>query len=165
MALIMIVDDSPTEVHVMKTALEKHGFETMSAADGSECLNLAREVRPDLIFMDDVMPGVNGFQATRALTRDPQTKAIPVVMVTTKDQETDRIWGMRQGAVDYLVKGQITAADPKKKMVIRPNQMRSDVGPSASHTNPANASVPSAIQIATVLRRVKTNSPTSAAVM
>lgn len=104
MALIMIVDDSPTEVHVMKTALEKHGFETMSAADGSECLSLAREVRPDLIFMDVVMPGVNGFQATRALTRDPLTKAIPIVMITTKDQETDRIWGMRQGAVDYLVK-------------------------------------------------------------
>lgn len=104
MALIMIVDDSPTEVHVMKTALEKHGFETMSAADGSECLNLAREVRPDLIFMDVVMPGVNGFQATRALTRDPQTKKIPIVIITTKDQETDRIWGMRQGAVDYLIK-------------------------------------------------------------
>jgi twitching motility two-component system response regulator PilH len=90
----MIVDDSPTEVHVMKTALEKHGFETMSAADGSECLSLAREVRPDLIFMDVVMPGVNGFQATRALTRDPLTKTIPIVMITTKDQETDRIWGM-----------------------------------------------------------------------
>lgn len=104
MALIMIVDDSPTEVHVMKTALEKHGFETMSAADGSECLSLAREIRPDLIFMDVVMPGVNGFQATRALTRDPQTKTIPIVMITTKDQETDRIWGMRQGAVDYLIK-------------------------------------------------------------
>ena len=104
MALIMIVDDSPTEVHVMKTALEKHGFQTMSAADGSECLSLAREVRPDLIFMDVVMPGVNGFQATRSLTRDPKTKSIPVVMITTKDQETDRIWGMRQGAVDYLVK-------------------------------------------------------------
>jgi twitching motility two-component system response regulator PilH len=100
----MIVDDSPTEVHVMKTALEKHGFETMSAADGSECLSLAREIRPDLIFMDVVMPGVNGFQATRALTRDPQTKTIPIVMITTKDQETDRIWGMRQGAVDYLIK-------------------------------------------------------------
>ena len=104
MALIMIVDDSPTEVHVMKTALERHGYQTMSAADGSECLSLAREVRPDLIFMDVVMPGINGFQATRALTRDPKTKTIPVVMITTKDQETDRIWGMRQGAVDYLVK-------------------------------------------------------------
>lgn len=104
MALIMIVDDSPTEVHVMRTALEKHGFQTMSAADGTECLSLAREVRPDLIFMDVVMPGLNGFQATRTLTRDPQTRSIPVVMITTKDQETDRIWGMRQGAIDYLVK-------------------------------------------------------------
>ena len=104
MATVMIVDDSPTEVHVMKMALEKHGFETVSAADGSECITLAREVRPDLILMDVVMPGVNGFQATRTLSRDPDTAAIPVVMVTTKGQETDRIWGMRQGAVDYLVK-------------------------------------------------------------
>jgi len=104
MALVMIVDDSPTEVHVMKTALEKHGFETVSAADGSECLSLAREVRPDLILMDVVMPKVNGFQATRKLNQDPQTRSIPVVMITTKRQATDRIWGMRQGAVDYLVK-------------------------------------------------------------
>ncbi len=104
MSLIMIVDDSPTEVHVMKTALEKHGFKTMSAADGTECLTLARQVRPDLIFMDVVMPGLNGFQTTRTLSRDPETRSIPVVMVTTKDQESDRIWGMRQGAVDYLVK-------------------------------------------------------------
>ena len=104
MSLIMIVDDSPTEVHIMKTALEKHGFQTLSAADGNECLTLAREVRPDLIFMDVVMPGLNGFQATRTLSRDPKTKSIPIVMVTTKDQESDRIWGMRQGAVDYLVK-------------------------------------------------------------
>ena len=88
----------------MKTALERHGFETVSAADGSECINLAREVKPDLILMDVVMPGVNGFQATRTLSRDPHTSSIPVVMITTKDQETDRIWGMRQGAVDYLVK-------------------------------------------------------------
>lgn len=88
----------------MKTALEKHGFETLSAANGSECLSLAREVRPDLIFMDVVMPGVNGYQATRTLTRDPQTRSIPVVMITTRGEETDRIWGMRQGAIDYLVK-------------------------------------------------------------
>jgi len=104
MSLIMIVDDSPTEVHIMKTALEKHGFETMSAADGTECLTLVREVQPDLIFMDVVMPGLNGFQATRTLSRDPKTKSIPVVMVTTKNQESDRVWGMRQGAIDYLVK-------------------------------------------------------------
>jgi len=116
MSLIMIVDDSPTEVHIMKTALEKHGFQTMSASDGSECLTLAREVRPDLIFMDVVMPGLNGFQATRTLSRDPKTKSIPVVMVTTKDQESDRIWGMRQGAVDYLVKP-VDASDLVAKAV------------------------------------------------
>jgi len=104
MSLIMIVDDSPTEVHVMKTALEKHGFKTMSAADGSECLTLVREIQPDLIFMDIVMPGLNGFQATRTLSRDPKTSSIPIVMVTTKNLESDRVWGMRQGAVDYLVK-------------------------------------------------------------
>ena len=104
MALVMIVDDSPTEVHVMKTALEKHGFDTVSATSGSECITLAREMLPDLILMDVVMPDVNGFQATRALTQDPCTRSIPVVMVTTKSQESDRIWGMRQGAVDYLVK-------------------------------------------------------------
>ena len=110
MALVMIVDDSPTEVHVMKTALEKHGFETVSATSGSECITLAREMHPDLILMDIVMPDVNGFQATRTLHRDPTTKSIPVVMVTTKSQETDRIWGLRQGAVDYLVKP-VTASD------------------------------------------------------
>ena len=104
MALVMIVDDSPTEVHVMRTALEKSGFETVAASDGSECLKLARKMRPDLILMDVVMPGVNGFQATRTLARDPATKGIPVVMISTKSQETDKIWGMRQGAVDFLVK-------------------------------------------------------------
>jgi twitching motility two-component system response regulator PilH len=104
MSLIMIVDDSPTEVHIMKTALERHGFQTMSAADGTECLTLARKLRPDLIFMDVVMPGLNGFQTTRSLSRDPETRSIPVVMVPTKNQESDRVWGMRQGAVDYLIK-------------------------------------------------------------
>lgn len=104
MALIMIVDDSPTEVHVLRAALEKHGFDTVAASDGQECLSLAREVKPDLILMDVVMPGVNGYQATRTLTRDPQTKAIPVVMISSKSEKTDRIWGMRQGAADYLTK-------------------------------------------------------------
>ena len=104
MPLILIVDDSPTEVHVMQTALQRNGFRTISAADGAEGVRLARELHPDLIFMDVVMPGVNGFQATRTLANDPQTRAIPIVMVTTKGQQTDRIWGLRQGAVDYLVK-------------------------------------------------------------
>jgi twitching motility two-component system response regulator PilH len=104
MALILIVDDSPTEVHVMKTALEKHGYQIASASDGAEAIAKAKSMKPDLIFMDVVMPGVNGFQATRKLTADPETRSIPVIMVTSKDQESDRVWGMRQGAVDYLVK-------------------------------------------------------------
>ena len=104
MALVLIVDDSPTEVHVMKTVLEKHGFETAAATDGAECLELARQIRPDLILMDVVMPGMNGFQATRTLARDPATQSIPIVMISTKSQETDKIWGLRQGAIDFLVK-------------------------------------------------------------
>jgi twitching motility two-component system response regulator PilH len=103
-ALILIVDDSPTEVHVMKKALEKGGFSTATAGDGQEGVRMAREMHPDLIFMDIVMPGMNGYQATRAIVNDPDTRTIPVVMVTSKGHETDRIWGLRQGAVDYLVK-------------------------------------------------------------
>jgi len=104
MALILIVDDSPTEVHVFKNALERHGFKTATATDGVEGVRMAREIRPDLIFMDIVMPNMNGYQATRALTNDPHTRTIPIVMVTSKGQETDKIWGLRQGAVDYMVK-------------------------------------------------------------
>ena len=104
MALILIVDDSPTEVFQMRRMLEDHGFETEAAADGAEGVRKAREIRPDLILMDIVMPGVDGFKATRMLAADPQTRAIPVIMVSSKGQESDRTWGMRQGAVDYLVK-------------------------------------------------------------
>ncbi len=104
MKLILIVDDSPTEVHVMQAALQRHGFRTAVATDGAEGIRLAREMRPDLIFMDIVMPGMNGYQATRTLTNDPDTSGIPIVMVTSKGQETDKIWGLRQGAVDYMIK-------------------------------------------------------------
>ncbi len=104
MATVLIVDDSPTEVHVLQAALEKHGHQTIAAANGEEGLALARDEQPDLILMDVVMPGLNGYQATRQLARDPATRAIPVIIVTTKGHETDRIWGMRQGAVDYIVK-------------------------------------------------------------
>jgi twitching motility two-component system response regulator PilH len=104
MPLILIVDDSPTEVHVMKKALERHGYRTAAAADGAEGIRLAREMSPDLIFMDVVMPGMNGYQATRTLVNDPKTQKIPIIMVTSKGQETDKIWGLRQGAVDYMVK-------------------------------------------------------------
>ena len=104
MALILIVDDSPTEVHVMKKALEKSGYQTATAQDGAEGVRMAREMTPDLIFMDVFMPGINGYQATRTLANDPKTKTIPIIMVTSKGQETDKIWGLRQGAVDYMVK-------------------------------------------------------------
>jgi twitching motility two-component system response regulator PilH len=104
MALVLIVDDSPTEQHVISSMLEKHGFETVMASDGEEAIQIAESAKPDVILMDVVMPGMNGFQATRQLTKNPSTASIPVVMVTTKDQATDRIWGLRQGAVEYLMK-------------------------------------------------------------
>jgi len=104
MALILIVDDSPTEVFQMTKALENAGFRVEVAADGEEALRKAREMRPDLILMDIVMPGMDGFRATRALSNDPATRSIPVIMVSSKSQESDRVWGMRQGAVDFIVK-------------------------------------------------------------
>jgi twitching motility two-component system response regulator PilH len=102
--LVLIVDDSPTEVHVLRSALEENGYATLCAEDGDKGVELARERKPDLILMDVVMPGLSGYQATRRLHKDPATAEIPVIMVTTKSHETDRIWGMRQGAVDYIVK-------------------------------------------------------------
>lgn len=104
MATVLIIDDSPTELHLFQKMLDKNGFETLVADNGEDGLLQAQSARPDCILMDVVMPGMNGFQATRKLTRDPATASIPVIMVTTKDQETDKIWGMRQGAVEYLVK-------------------------------------------------------------
>jgi len=104
MAKILIVDDSPTELHVLSQMLSKGGYDTVTAEDGEEGIERAKSELPDLILMDVVMPGLNGFQATRKLSRDAATKHIPVVMVTTKDQDTDREWGMRQGARDYMVK-------------------------------------------------------------
>ena len=104
MALVLIVDDSPTEQHVISRVLEKNGFETLVASDGEEAISIAQQNRPDLILMDVVMPGMNGFQATRQLARNPLTASIPVVMITSKDQESDRAWGLRQGAVEYLMK-------------------------------------------------------------
>ena len=104
MAVVLIIDDSPTELHLFKGMLEKSGFETLVADSGEEGIRQAGASRPDCILMDVVMPGMNGFQATRKLTQDPRTSDIPVIMITTKDQETDKIWGMRQGAVEYIVK-------------------------------------------------------------
>lgn len=104
MARILIVDDSPTDVRVLSVMLERAGFQTLSAGTAEEGVARARSDRPDLILMDVIMPGTNGFQATRILSRDPDTSSIPVIIVTTKSMETDRIWGMRQGAKDFLTK-------------------------------------------------------------
>ncbi len=101
---ILVVDDSPTERYFLTDLLRKGGFEIVAAESGEEGVAKAKQEKPDLILMDVVMPGLNGFQATRMLSRDPATKAIPVIMCTTKNQETDRVWGLRQGAIDYLVK-------------------------------------------------------------
>ncbi len=104
MAKVMIVDDSPTEVHVLQTMLTKNGHEVVVVTTGEESVDRAKIEMPDLILMDVVMPGMNGFQATRQISKDPETSSIPVIIVTTKDQETDKVWAMRQGAKDYLVK-------------------------------------------------------------
>ena len=104
MAKILIVDDSPTELHVLSQMVEAQGHKALTAVDGEQGISIAREEIPDLILMDVVMPGMNGFQATRKLSRDLMTKDIPIIIVTTKDQETDREWGMRQGARAYMIK-------------------------------------------------------------
>lgn len=104
MSKILIVDDSPTEIHVLSTILESNGYQIVTAESGEAGVEVAKQELPDLILMDVVMPGLNGFQATRQLKKESTTAHIPVVIVTTKDQETDKIWGMRQGAKDYLTK-------------------------------------------------------------
>ncbi|MCF6281342.1 MAG: response regulator [Candidatus Polarisedimenticolaceae bacterium] len=101
---ILIVDDSPTEVHVLRKVLEAEGYKIEVAADGQQGVETACTLMPDLILMDVVMPVLNGFQATRQLSKNADTANIPVIMVTTKDQETDRNWAKRQGAVNYVVK-------------------------------------------------------------
>lgn len=104
MAKILIVDDSPTEMYRFKEILGRHGYDVLEANNGADGVTLTQAEQPDLVLMDVVMPGVNGFQATRQIARGATTKHIPVVIVSTKDQDTDRVWGKRQGACDYLTK-------------------------------------------------------------
>lgn len=104
MAKVLVVDDSPTDVRAMQDALEGAGHEVAVADTAGEGLESAKVTKPDLILMDVVFEGASGFQATRKLARDPATKDIPVIIISSKDQESDRVWGLRQGAVEYLVK-------------------------------------------------------------
>ncbi len=101
---ILLVDDSKTELHVLSELLTKKGYKVRTAENGEEAQRRLAEEKPDLIIMDVVMPGQNGFQLTRAITRDPQFASVPVIICSSKNQETDRVWGMRQGARDYVVK-------------------------------------------------------------
>jgi twitching motility two-component system response regulator PilH len=101
---ILIVDDSKTELYHLTDVLGKRGYSVRTAENGEEAMKRLGEDKPDLILMDVVMPGQNGFQLTRSITRDPRFADVPVIMCTSKNQETDKVWGMRQGARDYIVK-------------------------------------------------------------
>jgi twitching motility two-component system response regulator PilH len=101
---ILVVDDSPTERYFLTDILAKNGFSVSTAENGEDAILKIKADKPQLILMDIVMPGQNGFQVTRSITRDPETQDIPIIICTSKGQETDRIWGLRQGARDYIVK-------------------------------------------------------------
>jgi twitching motility two-component system response regulator PilH len=101
---ILLVDDSKTELHHLSELLGRSGFSVRTAENGEEAMRRLADDKPDLILMDVVMPGQNGFQLTRAITRDPRFADVPVIMCTSKGLETDKVWGMRQGARDYVVK-------------------------------------------------------------
>jgi twitching motility two-component system response regulator PilH len=103
-ATILIIDDSPTDVRVFTTLLERAGHQVVAVSTAEEGIERVRADLPDLVIMDVIMPGMNGFQATRTLTRDPKTQNVPIVMITTKSMETDRVWGLRQGARAFITK-------------------------------------------------------------
>lgn len=116
MAKILVVDDSPTQLTNLVKIVQGQGHDVVTATNGMEGIEKARQEQPDLILMDVVMPELNGFQATRKITRDPATESIPVILVTTKDQETDKVWGERQGAAGYIVK---PAQEPELAAMIK----------------------------------------------
>ncbi len=104
MSKVLVIDDSPTEIYQFKLMLEGLGHEVITAENGRDGVALAVKEQPDLVLMDIVMPGMNGFHATRQICRGAETKHIPVIIVSSKDQETDKVWGERQGAKGYVTK-------------------------------------------------------------
>ena len=104
MARILLIEDSPTDTAVLTRLLEKHGHQVLASTSAEDGIEVCKRELPDVVLMDVVLPGMNGFQATRAITRESSTKHIPVLIVSTKGMDTDRAWGMRQGARDYIVK-------------------------------------------------------------
>lgn len=101
---VLIVDDSKTELMFLSEMLKKAGFAVATAENAQDAQRCLEQAKPDLILMDVVMPGQNGFQLTRSISRDPRYADVPIIMCTSKNQETDRVWGMRQGARDYITK-------------------------------------------------------------
>ena len=101
---VLIVDDSATDMHLLSEMLKKNGYLVSTATSGEEAIAKCKKEKPDAVLMDIVMPGMSGFEATRSIARDPDTASIPVIVCSTKGQETDKAWGLRQGARDYMVK-------------------------------------------------------------
>ncbi|MCD9028881.1 response regulator [Luteimonas sp. BDR2-5] len=104
MARILLIEDSPTDIAVLTQWLERAGHEVLASTSAEDGIAACKRERPDLVLMDVVLPGMSGFQATRALSRDAETSGIPVVIISTKGMDTDRMWGLRQGAKGYIVK-------------------------------------------------------------
>jgi twitching motility two-component system response regulator PilH len=104
MSKVLIVDDSPAQIFTLKNLVEEWGHEALIAENGDQAFELASQEKPDVILMDIIMPGMSGFQTTRKLSKDPATQGIPVIFVSNKDGESDRVWGMRQGAIGYVTK-------------------------------------------------------------
>ena len=134
MARILIVDDSPSQLMGIRRIVEKLGHEALTAEDGAAGVEVAKREIPDLILMDVVMQNLTGFQATRSITREPTTSHIPVILVTTKDQDTDRVWGMRQGAKAYITKpfGETELADVIQEWLGGGGGVRRQSSPKAS---------------------------------
>lgn len=101
---VLVVDDSATDSHLICNTLSAAGFQTLSVGNAEEALTVAKKERPNVILMDVVMPGTNGFQATRMLHSDPETADIPIIIVSSKSKASDKVWGLRQGAVGYITK-------------------------------------------------------------
>lgn len=101
---VLVVDDSPTELKLVVTALQQKGYDVITATNGEEGLEKATRERPSLVIFDVVMPKMNGFQACRQLKTNEATKTIPVLLLTSKSQESDKFWGFRQGADGYVTK-------------------------------------------------------------
>ena len=101
---VLVVDDSKTELMFLTEILHQQGYQVRTAENAEQALARLEEEKPDLILMDVVMPGQNGFQLTRSLARNTKFADVPIIMCTSKKQETDRVWGLRQGASDYITK-------------------------------------------------------------